>query len=412
MNEIENKKDLIALGNEITTIPLVIERDGVSIANTDLLDAFIKSAKVKAEEKIKNELDLKKLEEFYAQIKNILKNFSTYRKGQLQPLKNIPSAFTSRENKELLPIITMVGDEIERRKETLYLSADKNIQTVLNGLLDTETGKVKAQLDVRVFHKDFSTMRKTSYAQLTEKGKIKKALTNKVTALFEKEVKPIREAFQLEEIKEAETKRFDASLNVYKINSNNVAVLRDILLDIAKQSETVGELYPNIHEYCATRLKNTYSQVQNNIKALESEAKRIEAEAKVKALRDADLPILSEAKSIDDAIESNDNNKEWLNMQLQAIQGLVQKLSFRENIETLKQIEHRLMAKIELLILKAKEDEIVIDVSTPFDVVQEPIEVVTPVEEYVVEFEVIATIENLKALKAFMSENGIKYKSI
>jgi len=264
----------------------------------------------------------------------------------------------------------MVADEIEKRKETLYLGADKNIQAVINGLLNAETEKVKEKLDIRIFHKDFSDMRKTAYAQLTEKGKIKKALTNKVTALFEKEVKPIREAFQLEEIKEAETKRFDASLNVYKINSNDVAVLRDILLDLAKQSETVKELYPNIHEYCATRLGNTTSQVRSNIKALESEAKRIEAEAEVKALRDADLPILGEAKLIANAIEANASDKNWLNMQLQAIQGLVSRLSFSENVQTLKQIEQRLMAKIELLILKAKEDE---DVSTPFDEVQEPI---------------------------------------
>lgn len=366
-------KDLIKAGKGLTSIQLVVEKDNTLVANIDVVKSYVSELELEAEEKKKNELDLGNLIEYYSNIKEVWKNFRTYRKGGLSSIASIPKVYTEIENKDWKNIIDGLANEIEKRKEKEYVLADANIKTILDELIEAETEKVKSLIDVRVFHQETSKMRTNSYAQLTGKGTIKKGLKDKVVAMFEKEAQPIRERVALEELKETETKRFDADINSLKINSNDVEVLKEILLDLSKKSEQIKDLYPNTVYYCTNRLRNTYSQVQSNIKALENEAKRIEAEAKAKAEREVDLPLVEELEVIEKDIEVNAKNDVWLNEKLNRAKAIYQEFKFVENRDLAKNIGDRINTKIKLN--KLTIEPTIEDLTTPFDNEVEEVEV-------------------------------------
>ena len=387
MSEVENKKDLIALGNEITTIPLVIEKNSLSVANIEPVKQYINELEKAIEEKKKNELSWKGLDSFHKEVKTVFENFDTFRKGYFSSWNSVPKEFTSLMNNDWTNLIDGVKSEVEERKESIYVLADANIKSVLDGLLDAEDEKVKKVFDTRVL--DFSKTRTNVTAQLSvvasqkenesdEDYAVKKAkfvpkirtpLRTAVQKILERALKPIRETIQLEELKAKEQQTFEEYLPSATINS--IEEGKALLITLAKQKESIDRLYPNTTQHSHRTLNNKVQQVESNIRVLEAIKAKDEAEAEVKALGDADLPVLGEAKLIADAIEANASDKNWLNMQLQAIQGLVHKLSFRENIETLKNIQQKLSTKIKLL----NEDGMIVDISTSFDEPKEEVQI-------------------------------------
>ena len=348
MSRVEPKKtevgtNLVELGTKLTELPLVIEGENkVSMANIEPLKKYIEELEAYKNEKLKNELDVEILEADLKNLKKVHSNFAIYRKGQLAPLKAIPTAFTTIENKDWKFILDDYEAEIEKRKEVLYLEADKNIKSVLDALMELESEAVKAQLDIRVFDKEFSSMRKTSYAQLTETGKIKKALSDKIEVLFNDAVQPIRDRVALEEKRVQEQKSFEMYLESFNSNSKNKEELSATIVGLEKFKLQVPELYPTIENMAKNSIDNRIDSCKNAIKAIESEEQRLQAEQAKKALQEADKEVLQKLSIIENGIDVIRNDKALLEEKIKELQGLWKDAKFADNRTKIEEVGKRL----------------------------------------------------------------------
>lgn len=334
-------KDLVKVGEELTTLQLVVEDDKILVANTAPLEKFVSALEVHFEEK-KNELDLEKFETAYKNQVAIWKNFDTYRKGALSHIASIPKQITGIMNNDWKNVLDNWSSEIEKRKEAVYVLADANINTVLNSFLADENEKVKAQLDLRVFDKEFSKIRTTSYAQLTDKDKIKKSLSDKIEALYVEAVTPIRERIALEEQTEREHKNFDMMLSKYNIDSNDIDVLNNVIVELETFKLEIPTMYSTIKTTAERSINFKIDNAKKSIQAIKAEQARLEQQRQLDELKNADKDIMNQVEAIKAILPQIQDDRSLLEENIEKLKRFWKDAKYAENRTTIQALSETL----------------------------------------------------------------------
>ena len=387
--------ELTELGTQAVNMDLIEIKDGVPIANTVAIDAYLVGATSYVDDSIKNDLDVEIVERKIKEIKDVTDGFVDFRKSFTAPLDGMKKEFTTRES-DLDNLRKRLILRREEMLETTYMIADEAIQKEFKKL-QVENDNIVP--DMTVFDSFISAQRKVKGMLPNDKDILGKASLEKIEKEFEKHIAPIREAQRLEGLKEKEQKQFEMYLENLNVTSDNINELEAVVVNLEKFKTQVAELYPNIIASCERTLVNKIGLAKGNINTLkalkaqhEAEDKTKQAEAKVEELHDADDEIITEINNIKSGLLVVENDKNILNEKLDRLRVLTTSMKYAKTLEDAKE----LATIIKTMISDAESKE--------SQATKENQEIVSET------FTVSGTIDDMKALVKFLKERGMSYE--
>lgn len=284
--------------------PIKIEVKGSEIVdNSDIIKDGVELMRKRADEVIKNELDVGNVELVVKEFEEVHKWLQTTRTSVTSDFDKTKKKFTSNEKQLKDEIIGDLKDHILKMKEKQFQVAESNIKKELQKLID-ENSDLGIGLDV--FESFIADKRKNAGMLPTEKTKKTTSSALKIiNDEFEKIAKPIREAQALNKRKELQSKIFEQSLDAINIDGEDINAGIALLLQL---EQTADNLFPDIVDACKRSIRNKIEKAEANIEARKAMKERDEAIAERDADANHDKPFMEQVAALSDGINGDDND--------------------------------------------------------------------------------------------------------
>ena len=318
------QKSLIELSTEISTLDLVVIKNKMPVANTEHLRAYEVALIEHTDDMVRNTLDIDILEEEIKKRTKINSNFKTHRLGFTKPMTAIPKEFTPFE-KSFDEQNNRIKDRVEEMKESTFRIAEAKIREVLN-LLQEEHKDI--QINMSVFEDFVEAQRKVKGMLPKDNGSLSKGSMDKIEKVFNDHIQPIIEAKEKEERSQTEHKQFQTYLP--NTDSNSINELEAAKMNLLKQKERLEELYPINFSFFTQTIVTMIGKIESNIKAINAEAKKVEAEAEAQKLRDVDKPITDEITKLSDEFKLKKEDNDWIEKATITLRALYKESKMQE----------------------------------------------------------------------------------
>ena len=262
-----------------TITPVKIEfKDGQIVENSGQVKQLVELMKNWANDLIANAKDVDELEKATEIVREVYAWFSESRKQLTKPLDEMKRNFTALENE-----IKQIGIAFKEKKEELLEQEYQNRETAIISELKMELNFIKEDLgidlDINLFSDFIAQKRKTKV--LTEKGHLTKKIKDEIKVKINEILEPILKEREVQKLKEQDLQKL--TLDLQDINTNSLFIeeleaAKDKLIQLLN---TVDMRYPNA-------VQEATAQLNANIRLVEADIKRLQAEAEKKALRKAE----------------------------------------------------------------------------------------------------------------------------
>lgn len=289
--------------NEYLLNPIKIEVKGTGIIdNSSIIKDGVSLMRKRADEVIKNELDVGNVELVVKEFEEIHKWLQGTRTSVTSDFDNMKKKFTSNEKQLKEEIIGDLKSHILKMKEKQFKVAETNIKRELQKLID-ENSDLGIGLDV--FESFIADKRKNAGMLPTEKTKKTTSSALKIiNDEFEKIAKPIREAQALNKRKDLQSKMFEQSIDAIDVDNN----IEDGIEALLKLEAIIDSTFPDIADACKRSIKNKIEKADANIEAMKAKAERDKAIAERDADDIHDKPFMEQVSAISNGINSDDND--------------------------------------------------------------------------------------------------------
>jgi len=287
--------------NEYLLNPVSIKVEGTGIIdNASVISEGISLMRKRADEIIKNELDVENVELVVKEFDEIHKWLTSTRTSVTKDFEETKKKYTANEKRLKDEIIGDLKNHILSMKERTFAVAEDNIKKELQKLLD-ENSDLGIGLDV--FASFIAEKRKTAGMLPSEKTqKTSASALRTINDEFEKVAKPIREAKALNARKELQSKIFEQQLDAIDVDNN----IEDGIEALLKLEAILENTFPDVVDACKRSIKNKIEKAEANIEAKKAMAERDKAIAE----RDADLihdkSFMDEVAALIDGVEIDD----------------------------------------------------------------------------------------------------------
>lgn len=286
--------------------PISIEVKGTGIIdNSSLIADGVSLMRSRADEVIKNELDVENVELVVKEFDEVHKWLTATRTSVTKEFDETKKKFTANEKRLKDEIIGDLKNHILDMKEKTFVVAENNIKKELQKLLD-ENNDLGIGLDV--FDSFISEKRKTAGMLPSDKtGKTSASSLRTINDEFEKIAKPIREAKEVEKRKSLQSKNFEHYLDGIKIDGED-AVIDAGITSLYKLEASVADNFPDIIEECKRTIKNKIEKAEALKVANKALKERDEAIAERDANSIHDEPYMEQVAALNDGIMFDDND--------------------------------------------------------------------------------------------------------
>ena len=396
--------DLIELGKKLVSQELVVIKNNKVQFNTQNLKDFVDIAEEKVEDSIKNELSDVPLKELKKKIADTYKAFNAVRVSVTSEFDKGKGLFTVEE-KRLKSLIIPLDKRIQELNEEVFKIAEKAIKDTFNSL---QAENKELNINLTVFDHFINSQRKNKGMLPNEKTNIlSKSSSDKILAEFNKVADPLREQLELKKREKTESLQFEEAITKFNISSQDISILKDIIEEVEAFKSKVNDLFPLTAQSCLRALDSKIQLINATIRGIEEKAKREEAQKEAeKAKREAeklanlDFENMERVAIIEENISDNPKieDLEGIVVELRKIYPL---LKMSKNQTIVSELANSINNKINNLQKQKEESDN-----------QKKEEVVKAEKKVLVRFEVCDTLKNCKAVKKFMVDNNINYKSI
>lgn len=293
-------------GNGYDLVPIVINvaDNGSMEHNAEIIGMGIDLMAARANEVIKNELDIGNVELVKKEFNEIYQWLKATRTSVTSSFDEVKSKFTANEKRLKDEIIKSIDDQILAMKEKTFKIAEANIRSVLNEMIDESEG---IGITIDMFDSFIESKRQNASMLPTEKTKKTSAAALKtIRDEFEKIAKPIREALAINEKKDLQSKQFESYLDNIDVDSDNPEIINAAIKSLFRLRESVEANYPDVIESCHRSINNKIEKAEANIRALEAMAERDALQSKQNEIDAHDKEIMIEVRTINEGVLLDD----------------------------------------------------------------------------------------------------------
>lgn len=342
----ENKEYLL------NPVSIKVEGTGI-IDNSSVIAEGVSLMRKRADEVIKNELDVENVELVVKEFGEIHKWLTATRTSVTKEFDETKKKFTANEKRLKDEIIGDLNSHILTMKERVFVVAENNIKKELQILLD-ENSDLGIGLDV--FESFIAEKRKTAGMLPSEKTqKTSASALRTIKDEFEKIAKPIKEAQALDKQKTLQSKQFEHYLDGISIDGEDMVIEAGIK-SLYQLEASVDESFPDIIDACKRSIKNKIEKAETNIKTNKLMKERDEALGKANANAVHDEPFMEQVAALNDGVMFDE--VETLEEKLTKLRGIHPQVKEDKNKEKIVEIAN----SIKELISQAQAKEIKQDV--------------------------------------------------
>ena len=262
-----------------TITPVKIEfKDGQIVENSGQVKQLVELMKNWANDLIANAKDVDELEKATEIVREVYAWFSESRKQLTKPLDEMKRNFTALENE-----IKQIGIAFKEKKEALLEEEYKQKALALYTRIQRYLEEIKKEHNVTIkvsLFKDFVERKKKTNI-FTSKKDLTKKVDDEIKVKINEILEPILKEREAQKLKEQDLQKLTLDLQDINVNALFIEELEAAKNKLMQLLNTVDMRYPSA-------VQEATAQLNANIRLVEANIKRLQAEAGKEALRKAE----------------------------------------------------------------------------------------------------------------------------
>lgn len=353
----------------VSVIDIKIDPSGVT-DNADKIGDMVAKIEEAVKDTVANELDLENVSDMKKTVAEIGKWLIETRKIQTTPLGEVAKHYTPHESK-FSDFNTDLTKKIDAINEKEYQKSENAIREYFDEVLKENSD---VEIEMTLFDSFIQAKRKNEI--FTDKGALKKGIKDDIAEQVRLAVEPIRKARELEAKKSLQSKQFENYLARISSEGTNEE-LNNNIEELVRLKSQVGEIYPDVVEYCLRAIDNKISFAKANIKANDA----VQA---LKAVENVDDTLMQEFAKLESEYQNYDMPK--LAYTRQRLREMWHEATLAENQEKIKILGVNITNKITDMERKSvetitvKKEPVEVTSQTIYCVALEDIEVLAGME--------------------------------